>query len=120
MKIVHEVHFPHYREDVASERRTLFHVLVDDHPWAVDDALWLLADSKVLRGKMGVITSVTKVRLLKTVDADLVKLCTDRDAYLARWDALYPGAASPLDPVVWRIEFRYGDPTSPPQWSLAS
>jgi hypothetical protein len=120
MKMVHEVHFPRFRDDVATERRTLFHVPVDDHPWAVDDALRLLEAPNFPRCKVGVITIAAKVRLLETIDADLAKLCADRDAYLARWDALYPEAASTLDPVVWRIEFRYGDPAAPPEWSLAS
>ena len=74
--------------------------------------------------KTGVLTDVRWVKLLAELDADLPKLCvSSRDEYLARWDKLHPGVLSVNDPVVCRIEFRYGmwvaDLTDPPEWSLA-
>ena len=70
---------------------------------------------------------VAQVRLLDGLEADLGKLAAaDRAEYLARWDALHPELPSGGDPLVWRIQLRYGpwttDPADPdpPEWSLAS
>jgi hypothetical protein len=125
MKTIHEVHFPRYRDDIASEKRTLFHMYIDDHVWSVGDGLRLLAAPNFPRCKVGVLTDVRWVKLLAELEADLPKLCAaDRSDYLTRWDLLHPSLASVNDPVVLRIEFRYGmwesDPTDPPEWSLAA
>lgn len=125
MKTIHEVRFPRYHADVTSQRRTLFHMPVDGQAWAIGDGLRLIAHPNFPRCKIGVLVDVRQERLLEGIDADLGKLCAaDRAEYLARWDALRPELPSAADPVVWRIEFRYGmweaDPTDCPEWSLAS
>jgi hypothetical protein len=125
---IHEVQFPRWFDDVMRERRTIFHVPPDAGPYGVGDALRLLAHPNFPRCKVGVLTSVRRVSLLAELDADLGGLCAaDRAEYLARWDAVNPELPSADDPVVWRIEFRYGawvpDPAGlpdPPEWSLAT
>jgi hypothetical protein len=120
-RTAHEVRFPRYHEDVNSERRTLMHIPIDDCAWAIGDELRLLAAPGFPRCKVGVLTDVRQVRLLDDLDADLGKLGeVDRAGYLARWDALHPELPSASDPVVWRIEFRYGRAEDPPEWSLAT
>jgi hypothetical protein len=122
----HEVQFPRYHADVNSQRRTLFHmpILVDEIPWTVGDELRLIAHPNFPRCKVGTITDVRQVRLLAELDADLAKLGgVDRGDYLMSWDLLYARLPSINDPVVWRIEFRYGrpvDPPDPPEWSMAT
>lgn len=126
MKTIHEIRFPNYQDDIMSEKRTLFHNPVDDgHAWQVGDGLRLIAHPSLPRCKIGTLIDVRQVRLLAELDVDLVKLgVTERGEYLARWDALHPEFPFKDDPLVWRIEFRYGawesDPTDPPEWSLAS
>jgi hypothetical protein len=127
MKTIHMISFPHYQDHVFLERRTLFHMPIDEQPWAIGDDLRLLAAPNFPRCKVGVLTDVRQVRLLAELDADLAKLCVaNRAEYLARWDALHPKLPAAADPMVWRIEFRYGvsesDPpeSDPPEWSLAS
>ena len=120
---IHEIGFLRWHDDVELEKRTLFHMPSDKKMWTVGDSLRLRA-LNLSRCKIGVLTSARQVRLLEELDADLAKLhVTDRAEYLARWDALHPGHPSVDDPLVWRIEFRYGvsnDPDDPPEWSLAS
>jgi hypothetical protein len=126
--VIHEVRFPRFHDDVMSEKRTLFHSPIDTEASGVPkvgDGLRLLAAPNFPRCKIGNLIDVRQVRLLDELGADLVKLCAgDRAEYLARWDALHPDLPSADNPVVWRIEFRYGmwesDPTDPPEWSLAS
>jgi hypothetical protein len=122
MNTIHEIHFPRFHEDVMSERRTLFHMPVDEQPWAKGDELRLLAAPNFPRCKIGTLIDVRQVRLLDDLDAVLVKLgAVDRAEYLARWDTLHPKLPSADDPMVWRIEFRYGGwDSDPPEWSLAS
>jgi len=127
MTTTHEVRFPRYHDDVESERRTLFHAVVDGHAWAAGDGLYLRAEPGFPRCKVAVLADVRQVHLLAELDADLGKLAAkDRADYLARWDDLHPELPSEGDPLVWRIEFRYGmwkepgDPPDPPEWSLAS
>ena len=126
-KSVHAVKFPRWHEDIMMEKRTLFHAPIREALWKVGDSLRLLATPNFPRCKIGCVTDVRQVQLLDALDADLVKLSTDRDDYLARWDALHPDAPSVGNPTVWRIEFQYGawvtdpngDPNDPPEWSLA-
>ncbi len=120
--IVHEIRFPRFSDDVMSEKRTLFHMPVDGQTWKVGDGLRLLAAPNFPRCKIGVLTDVRQVQLLAELEADIERIVADRAEYLARWDAVHPDLPSADDPLVWRIEFRYGawgDPTDPPEWSLA-
>lgn len=125
-KAIHEIRFPRYHDDINSEKRTLLHVPMEGQIYSVGDGLRLLAAPGFPRCKIGVLTNVHQVHLLAELDADLGKLGgIDRADYLARWDALHPDLPSEADPVVWRIEFRYGmwetdDLPDPPEWSLAS
>jgi hypothetical protein len=141
---IHRIRFPRYVDDIVSERRTLFHMPVGIvcscsgdpadpdytrsqrckvHVWTVGDEIRLL-DPDSPRCKIGVLIDVRQVRLLAVLDVDLTKLGQpERASYLASWDALHPDCRRSTDPVVWRIEFRYGieeDPKDPPEWSLAA
>lgn len=124
---IHDVCFPFYDDDVMSGRRTLFHMPVGTRTeaWIVGDGLWLLSKPRSPRRKIGVVVDARKLHLrTELVSADLPKLCApDIAAYLMRWDALHPELPSSIDPLVWRIEFRYdawGRPDDPPEWSIAS
>jgi hypothetical protein len=127
MKVVHEVNFPRYHDDVMLEQRTLFHVLCEDAvatPFNVGDGLRLLAAPGYPRCKVAVVKSVDRVPLCPIDVDDLRRLnVPDAASYFARWDALHPEALSSGNPEVWRIEFEYGmkdDATpDPPEWSLA-
>ena len=104
---MHEIQFPRYDADIRTEHRTLFHLPLDADPVAPGDGL-LLRSSNSPRCKLGVITDVRELRLRDELDADLGALAaTDRDEYLARWDALHPELPSEDDPAMWRVAFRY-------------
>jgi hypothetical protein len=125
MKRIHNLQFPRFHDDIMSERRTLFHVPLDEHVWKTGDGLRLLSAPNFPRCKIGILTSVRQVRLRAELDADFSKLAVmDPDEYLARWDLLHPELPSSGNPGVWRIEFCYGpwevDPSDPPEWSLVS
>jgi hypothetical protein len=108
MKTIHSLHFPRFHDDIMTERRTLFHVTIDEHVWSIGDGLRLLAAPNFPRAKVGILTDVRQARLRAELAADCSKLAvTDPDEYLARWDALHLELPSSGDPVVWRIEFCY-------------
>lgn len=117
MTTIHEVQFPNYSATILSGRRSLFHMPIDDYAWAIGDELRLVAARGYPRCLVGVLTEVRQVHLLAELDADLVKLCADRDAYLANWDKIQPDLPSADDPWVWRIAFRFA---STSEWSLAT
>jgi len=127
MKVVHEVNFPRYHDDIMLEHRTLFHVLGEDAvatPFNVGDGLRLRAAPGYPRCKVAVVKNVDRVPLCPIGDDDLRRLnVPDAAAYLARWDALHPEVPSSGNPEVWRIEFEYGwkdgSTPDPPEWSLA-
>lgn len=122
MKVVHEINFPRYHDDVMSERRTLFHMTVRSRSFDVGDGL-RLAVPNLPRCKVAVVKKVDRVPLCPISDDDLRRLNVDDAAsYLARWDELHPEVPSSGNPEVWRIEFEYGmwkDSDDPPEWSLA-
>ncbi len=125
MKPFRPVTFQRFNAHIQSERRTLFHVPVNHQTWAIGHGLILLCSTATdNRYKLGVVTDARQVRLIAELDADLIKLDTGRTTYLAAWDAIHTALPSDGDPLVWRIEFRYGtppmDPTDAPEWSLAS
>ena len=126
MTMAHSIHFPRYRADIMEERRTLFHVPVDENlaNFEIGDKLKLLEHPNLPRCKVGIVTDARQVALLDHLDTDLDKLgSVDRGGYLASWDQLHHEMPSCLNPMVWRIEFRYGrasDLPDPPEWALAA
>ncbi len=101
--------FPRYAEDLETKKRTLYHSV--DTPWEIGQYLILTSHRQALRGIPAEVTSVIQVKLRDLSEEDLVKLggITAKE-YLARWDAAFPEHASNTDPLVWRIEFKYGYP----------
>ena len=118
----HEIRFPRYAEDVLTKKRTLFHMPTG--AFAVGDGLSLCAAPNFPRAAAAVITKVDQARLCDLTAEDLVLLnVADAAFYLASWDTLYPELPSNSNPLVYRIEFRYGWPTDDgkpdPEWCLA-
>jgi hypothetical protein len=90
--------------------------------------LRILAHYNFPRASAAVVIKVDKVRLQDVTDEDLVKIGVlwqdtgagnprngARAAYWARWDAANPGALAVTNPVVQRVEFRYGWPEEGPR-----
>lgn len=103
--------FPRFEEDILTQNRTLFHLILkeDDHPILKDNVLLLLVDHQAaMRGIQAFVTSTTQVNLLEISDEDLVKLGgITKEEYFARWDAIHPDSLAASNPGVWRIEFKY-------------
>jgi hypothetical protein len=116
---------PRWNEDIASERRTVLHLLTDAAEFAVGDRL-LVVPSAVLRGKSATVVEAHRMRLVECLVDDLPLLGlgpTDAEAYYERWDRANPLHPLSSDPTIWRIVFRYDREdgrNDPPEWSLAA
>jgi hypothetical protein len=103
--------FPRFEEDIHTQNRTLFHLILkeNDHPILKDHVLLLLVSHQAAtRGVQAFVTSTAKVNLLEISDEDLVKLGDiTKEEYFARWDVIHPDSLAASNPEVWRIEFKY-------------
>ncbi len=118
--------FPRWNEDIASERRTVLHLVAEGAEFAVGDRL-LVVPTANLRGKSAAVVEVRRVRLVEYLVDDLPFLGlsdsqADAEAYQARWDRTNPQHPISSDPMIWRIVFRYDRDglNDSPEWSLAS
>lgn len=123
VKARHNVRFPEYDEDIRSGKRTLFHMPGGE--WAAGDMLLCSAPDGALT--VATITEVAYVNLrnLGSDDADDLLLLNrdDSASYFESWEALHPKMPLRSNPLVCRIEFRYGPPElddPSPEWSLAA
>ena len=125
---LHTIVFPRYRADIELQRRTLFHWADMDEVFEPGHRLLIPPHHNFPRASPAVVTKVDKVRLQDVTDEDLAKIgvvwqeadaadprAAMRAAYWARWDAVNPEAPAATNPLVWRIEFRYGWPEEGPR-----
>ena len=127
----HTIVFPHFREDIEAQRRTLFHWADMDEVVEPGPRLLIPPHHNFPRACAAVVTKVDKVNLLDVTDEDLAKIgivwqdaddaagrsprMAARAAYWSRWDAANPEALAVTNPNVWRVEFRYGWPEEGPR-----
>jgi hypothetical protein len=126
----HTIVFPRYREDIEAQRRTLFHWVDMDEVFEPGHRLLIPPHHNFPRASPAVVIKVDKVRLQDVTDEDLAKIgvvwqdvdADDRSpreaaraAYWSRWDAANPEALAASNPLVQRVEFRYGWPEEGPR-----
>lgn len=126
----HTIVFPRYREDIEGQRRTLFHWASMDEVFEPGHRLLIPLHHNFPRACAAVVTKVDKVRLHDVTDEDLAKIGvvwqdadaagrSPRDAarvaYWERWDAANPETPAATNPIVLRVEFRYGWPDEGPR-----
>ena len=124
----HTIVFPRYRQDIESQRRTLFHWAAMDEVFEPGHRLLIPPHHNFPRASPAVVTRVDEVRLLDVTDEDLAKIgvhwqdadaadprAAARVAYWSRWDAANPDVLAATNPLVQRVEFRYGWPDEGPR-----